>query len=122
MADGLGARLVRAIAAQDEKALGECFAPEVEFRALVPSGLRERTGAGETAALIAQWFGDSSELRLLESHDQDVADRLHISYRFEGVDGGEPYVVEQQLYCVVSEGRVVRADLLCSGFRPRPGA
>ena len=58
-------RLVRAIAQQDEDALRECFAPDAEFRALIPPGLRERNGAIEAAALIAQWFGDSTELRLL---------------------------------------------------------
>ena len=63
----LGERLVRAIAGQDEAALSECFAPDAELRALLPPGLRERSGATEAAALIAQWFGDSTELRLLAS-------------------------------------------------------
>lgn len=59
----------------------------MQFHALTPSGLRE------------------------------VGDRLHISYRFQGVEEGEPYLVEQHLYCTVSDGRIGRADLLCSGFR-----
>ena len=115
----LGKRLVRAIAEQDQAALRECFAPDAEFRALIPLGLRERSGASEAAALIAQWFGDSSEFRLLASGSEEVGDRLHVSYRFAGVEAGEPYVVEQQLYCVVGDGKVTRAHLLCSGFRPR---
>ena len=49
----------------------------------------------------------------------DVGDRLHISYRFEGVEEGKPYVVEHHLYCTLDEqGLIARADLLCSGFRP----
>jgi ketosteroid isomerase-like protein len=111
-------RLVRAIAEQDEDALRECFAPDAEFRALVPPGLRERNGAIEAAALITQWFGDSTELRLLASDSDEVGDRLHVSYRFAGVEEGEPYVVEHQLYCIVDDDKVTRADLLCSGFRP----
>jgi hypothetical protein len=43
---------------------------------------------------------------------------LHISYRFAGVEDGEAYVVEQHLFCTTSNGKIVRADLLCSGFRP----
>jgi ketosteroid isomerase-like protein len=43
---------------------------------------------------------------------------VHIAYRFAGVEEGEPYVVEQQLYCTVADGKITRADLLCSGFRP----
>jgi hypothetical protein len=112
---------VRAIAEQNESALRECFAPGAEFRALTPHGLRERAGAVEVASLISRLFGDSTELHLVDSHSADVGDRLHVSYRFEGVEDGEPYLVEQQLYCTVVDGKVARADLLCSGFGPRIG-
>jgi SnoaL-like protein len=114
-------RLVRAIAEQNEAALGECFAPDAELRALTPRGLRERAGAIEVASLISRWFGDSTELHLLDSHSEEVGDRVHVSYKFEGVEGGEPFLVEQQLYCTVADGTVTRADLLCSGFRPHVG-
>jgi SnoaL-like protein len=115
----LGARLIDAVAAQDEAALAECFAPAAEFRALTPRGLRERTGADEVSALISRWFGDSTELQLLDSESAEVGDRLHVSYRFAGVEDGEAYVVEQHLFGTVSAGRIMQADLLCSGFRPR---
>jgi ketosteroid isomerase-like protein len=118
MSDDLGTRLVESVAAQDEAALAACFVPDVEFRALIPPGLRERTGAAEAASLISRWFGDSTELRLLDSHSDHIGDRLHVSYRFAGVEEGEAYVVEQHLYCTVGDGKIMRADLLCSGFRP----
>ena len=110
---------MRAIAEHDETALGACFASDAQFRALTPSGLRERSGAAETASLVSTWFGDSTELDLLDSHSEEIGDRVRISYRFAGVEEGDPYVVEQILYCTVSENRIVHADLLCSGFRPR---
>ena len=119
MTDGLAARLVEGIAAQDESAIAACFAEEAEFNALIPPGLRERHGAVETAATIAGWFADSTELELVEAGTDEVGDRLHLSYRFEGVEEGEPYVVEQHLFCTVEAGRIQRAQLLCSGFRPR---
>ncbi len=120
MSDSLGTRLVAGIAAQDAAAIASCFAEDVEFRALTPNGLRERTGAAETAGLVAAWFGDSTELDLVDSHADEVEDRVHISYRFAGAEAGEPYVVEQQLYCVVNgSGKIERVDLLCSGFRRR---
>jgi ketosteroid isomerase-like protein len=119
VAHAIGTRLARAIADQDEAALTECFAQDAELRALTPYGLREGAGAVEAASLISRWFGDSTELQLIDSRSEEVADRVHVSYRFEGVEEGEPYLVEQQLYCVVEDGRVTRADLLCSGFRPR---
>jgi hypothetical protein len=119
MPDDLATRFVNAVAAQNEAALAECFASNAEFRALIPPGLRERTGAIEAASLISRWFGDSTELHLLDSRSDEVGDRLHICYRFEGVEEGKPYVVEQHVYCALGDGKIVRADLLCSGFRRR---
>jgi ketosteroid isomerase-like protein len=118
MSDEIGTRFAAAVAAQDPAGVGECFAPDVEFRALTPPGLRERRGATEVAALFARWFGDSSDLHLLDSHCDEVGDRLHISYRCAGFENGEPYVVEHHLFCIVSGSKIRRADLLCSGFRP----
>ena len=115
----VGTRFVEAVAAQDTTALTECFVADVLFRALTPPGLRERTSAAEAAALVTQWFGDSTELRLLDSHGAEVGDRLHVSYRFAGIENGEAFVVEQHLFCVVEGGKIARANLLCSGFRPR---
>ena len=80
----------------------------------------ERYGAAETAALIASWFADSTELSLVEYGTHEVGDRLQVAYRFEGVEEAEPYVVEQQLYATLANGVIERADLVCSGFRPRP--
>ena len=70
-------------------------------------------------SLIAAWFGDSTVLALDATQTTDIGDRLRISYRFTGVENGEPYVVEQHLFCTVRDGKIEQADLLCSGFRPR---
>jgi ketosteroid isomerase-like protein len=118
MSDDLGTRFVRAVAARDEAALAACFVADAEFRALTPPGLRERKGAVATAALYSRWFGDSTDLHLLQSRSDQVGDRLHLSYRLGGVEEGESFVVEHQLFCTVRNGRIERADLLCSGFRP----
>jgi hypothetical protein len=115
----VGSRLVEAIAAQSATAISACFAADAQLRALIPPGLRERTGAPEIAALIASWFADSTELVLVDADAKDVGDRVRVTYRLEGVEDSQPYVVEQQLYGTVRDGRIERADLLCSGFRPR---
>jgi ketosteroid isomerase-like protein len=115
----VGTRLVEAIASQDTAAISMCFAADAQFRALTPPGLRERTGAPEVAALIAGWFADSTELELVDSEAKEVGDRVHVAYRFEGVEEGQSYIVEQHLYGTVRDGKIERADLLCSGFRPR---
>ena len=112
-------RFVAAIAAQDQSALRDCFAPDAQFRALIPSGLKERNGASDAAALIARWFGDSTALELVDRRSVIVGDRVVLSYRFDGVEEGQPYAVEQTLSCVMSGDKIQSADLLCSGFRPR---
>jgi hypothetical protein len=119
VSENIGARLVEAIAAQNTSAISTCFADDARFRALISPGLRERTGGADVAALIEGWFADSTELALVDSAASEVGDRVHVAYRFEGVEEGEPYVVEQQLYGTVEHGKIADADLLCSGFRPR---
>ena len=118
MTEPLPERLVAAISAQDPAGITACFADDVSLRALIPPGQRERTGAADAAALIASWFADSTVLELAAMSSKQVGDRLHIAYSFTGVEEGQPYVVEQQLYCTVSGDRIKAADLLCSGFRP----
>lgn len=119
METSLGNRLIAAIAAQDASAIAACFTPDADFRGLTPPGLRERSGSDEAASLIAGWFKDSTELSLVAATTDQVEDRIHISYRFRGVEEGEPYLVEQHLFCLVNADRIAHADLLCSGFRPR---
>jgi len=114
-------QLVEGIAAQDAAAIAECFTETAELRALTPPGVRERSGSTDSAALIGAWFADATVLELVASRTDEVADRVHVFYRFEGVEDGQPFVVEQHLYCTLADdGRIDRADLLCSGFRPRP--
>ena len=119
MPKAISEQLVAGIASQDSAAIAACFTDDVQFRALTPHGLRERTGATDVGALIAAWYADSTELGLIDMRADDVGDRSHISYRFAGVEEGEPYIVEQNLYCTVRDDKIERADLLCSGFRPR---
>lgn len=116
----LSERLVEGIAGRDEAAIAACFTDAAQFRALVPPGLRERTGASEIAALITAWFMDSTEFDLVDMRADEVGDRVHISYRFAGVEEGEPYTIEQHLFCTFTNEKIEQADLLCSGFLPRP--
>jgi hypothetical protein len=122
VATSLGSQLSAAIAAQDATAIAACFAADVEFRGLTPRGLRGRSGADETASLIAAWFAYATELELVDAGSDEIGDKVHISYRFQGIEEGKPFVVEQQLYCAVEGDLIMRAELVCSGFRPREQA
>ena len=44
-------------------------------------------------------------------------DRVHITYRVRQHED-QWYLVEQQAYCTIRDGKINKMDLLCSGFRP----
>lgn len=113
----LGATFLRALATRDWSALESCFANDVQFRALVPPGIREATDRTSAAAYFRRWFGDADDLQLIDSDVKRVQDRLSLTYRFRAHED-QWYVVEQRAYCDVNDGQIAIMDLLCSGFQP----
>jgi hypothetical protein len=118
----LAEELIDALAAQDFERLQHSFAPDVDFRAVVPGtgSFRERSGAEETANLFSTWFGAAQPLELLDSSVERIVDKLRLSYRFAAFEEEQWHVVEQQGYAVVGERGIEKLDLACSGFRPVP--
>jgi ketosteroid isomerase-like protein len=117
---------VDALAARDYERLERCFAPDVEFHAVVPGtgSFREQAGAAATAEQFRKWFDDAEPLEILDWSCDVVVDRVRTSYRFAAREDGQWHVVEQQAYAAVSDSGIERLDLVCSGFRPvaeRPG-
>jgi hypothetical protein len=114
--------LIDALAAQDFERAERCFAPDVDFHAVVPGtgSFRERAGAAETASQLRLWFGDSDPLELLEHSVEPVVDKLRLSYRFAAFEDNRWHVVEQHAYAVIGERGIEKLDLMCSGFRPVP--
>lgn len=117
----LAARLVQAIGAADQVGIANCFQSDARLRALTPPGPKEAQGADAAGELIAGWFRDADPLDNVYHHVDRVGDRLHLEYMFEGTEGGDDFVVQQQVYATVADGRLEDATLLCSGFRPRVG-
>ena len=112
-----GKIFIDALAHQAWERLAVCFDETVQFRALIPSGLKNAESRASAAHYLQKWFGDADQLILLDSSVQPMQDRLHITYRFRAHED-QWYVVEQQVYCVMQDGFIKQADLLCSGFRP----
>jgi hypothetical protein len=113
------------LAAQDFAALGGALSPGACLRALLPSGLREWTGAEAIARAFARWFGDTGDFELLEATVGEVGGRLHLHWRLRlraGRLGHGWFTVEQQTYADTDErGRIARLDLLCTGYLPEGG-
>ena len=117
-ARAVGTRFLDALARQDWVGLEACFDVDVQFRALIPPGLREAADRTSSAGYLRRWFSDASELQLVSSEIKPVQGRLSIGYRFRALED-QWYIVEQHAYCDVADGHIKRMDLLCSGFRPQ---
>jgi len=115
----LAGAFIEGIAAASAQAIAACFAPDARLRGLIPPGPVERIGALAAGELIASWFADSDPLSLVDSSIDQVGDRLHIAYRFDGTELGDDFTVQQQVYAEIVDGRLNDVTLLCSGFRPR---
>jgi hypothetical protein len=118
----LAGSFVEGLAAQDFAELGGALAADACLRALLPSGLREWTGAEVIADRFAGWFGDTQDFDLVEATVGEVGGRLHLQWRLrlraERLGAGW-FTVEQQAYADTDEsGRIAGLDLLCTGFRP----
>ena len=117
--------LLAGLAAQDFGQFGGALAADARLRDLLPHGLREWTGAQEIADRFEGWFGDTLDFDLVEATVGEVGGRLHLHWRLrlraERLGTGW-FTVEQQAYAeAAADGRIVRLDLLCTGYRPEAG-
>jgi hypothetical protein len=113
----IGQAFLGALARRDFAALEACFEPAAQFRALVPSGVREGAGPQETVAWLRRWFGAADGFEMQHTALDLVADRLRISYRIRVRKDGVWCLIEQQAYCVAGPEQFSAINLVCSGFR-----
>ena len=116
-AQALSSQFTQALVRQDFVALAACFSAETRFRALVPRGFREASGAEEAAHYFQLWFGSADRVDLLDSSIEPVVDRYHLAWRARVHDAAGQRVVEQQAYTTLRDERFADFALLCSGFR-----
>ena len=113
-------KFVHSLAIRDFASLGETFAPEVQFRALVPAGLREARSPSDARNYYQKWFSDLQHFELVGHTIMPVAgNRIHFSYRLHFVQEETPKVVEQRVFITTGENGIEKFDLVCSGFLPR---
>lgn len=110
-------RFLAALAVRDFQAIEALFHPEVRFRAVVPSTVREAATAGGAGDWFRYWFGAADSFEVVHSSAGTLADRLHLAYRVRLHDQNGWQVVEQQAYLTVAGNQIDDMALLCSGFR-----
>ena len=114
----LGNNYVEALARRDFTGLAAYLHPQVAFQALEPSGLQEVSDAVGVLACLRSWFGDVDELTILQQTSDDSLGCLALSYRFLMRTQDDWQVVLQHAFCSVSNDRIERLHLVCSGFWP----
>lgn len=116
-----GREFAEALSRKDFEQLATLMHPEIDFRGLTPGRFWEASGPRAAInEILRNWFEPSDELdRLVAVEDDSFADRQRVAYRLEGRNTDGPFVVEQQVYYTVRDGRIGWMRVLCSGFRPR---
>ena len=115
----LGVRFLEALARRDYGALAACFAADGALRAIVPPGAREDDGRAAIAARFRLWTEDCTDYEVVETEATPFADLLRLRWVVRSIDpelGLCAY--EQTAYAEVSDGRIARMRLACSGDRP----
>jgi ketosteroid isomerase-like protein len=114
---GLARAFAEAMAAKDHAALRALLRDEVDFRALTPSVIWEGSCPKDVVNTVAVWFDVGDVIENVESVETDrFADLERVGYRFRVRTEGEAYLVEQQAYLVVQDGRIAWLRVMCSGF------
>lgn len=113
----LGEQWIRAITGGELDRLEQFCSPKILSRLLLPAGLVTVHNASDLVAEYRAWFGGCTDFKVEASRIGRVGEKLGISYRFLLQDHGDWYRIEQQLYCILKDGRVAQLHLLCSGFQ-----
>ena len=119
----LGRAFAQSLASKDFSAIELLLHPNLTFRGLTPGKARFLWESHEPHSVITdilqQWFEESDRIESLLSLDLDrVGDRNRVSYRFAGSNPDGKFVVEQQAYYSVADGKISWMSVVCSGFRP----
>jgi hypothetical protein len=123
-AQDLGHRFAAALASKDAGALTSLFADEVDFRGLTPGRLWEaQTPAAVVGEVIlGTWFGPTDVVERVERVDTGVvSDRCRLGYRLRISNPEGRWLVEQQAYLGLTDGKITWMRVVCSGYRPAAG-
>jgi hypothetical protein len=95
-------------------------APDVRFRALVPSGVRKADSAEAATNWLRTWFEAAEAFMVLDSGIEAFGGRHRFWYRFGLEREGRSTVIDQEGFCDVRADQISDIAIVCSGFRPTP--
>lgn len=106
---------VDSLGRRDFGAMAGCLAPGVVLRGLTPRQQIEVVGPDEVVARFDRWFAGPERFEVLDATIGELGPRLYLRWRVAMTSPASTRIVEQHLFATVA-GRIVRLDLLCSGF------
>jgi TusA-related sulfurtransferase len=118
----VGHAFLDALVRRDFEALEAMLDPAVHFHALVPGEAITAANAKEAASCFRRWFGDKTDIEILDHKVETLADRLQIEFRARVMKVGTPHLVSQSLSGDVEHGKFATLNLRCAGFRPETAA
>ncbi|MEP6626256.1 MAG: nuclear transport factor 2 family protein [Acidimicrobiia bacterium] len=110
---------LEALALRDFAAMGACLHPDLRFRALVPRGPFDTTGAEQALTRFRSWFDGPDDFEVVDASIGQVGTRIYLRWRVRmrsASDPGAVRLVEQHAFASAGD-RIESLDLLCSGFQ-----
>ncbi len=107
-----------ALTRRDFSAMADSLEHDVRFRALVPSGPFELTGAEDTAGRFERWFGGDDGFEIVDASIGQVGTCLYLRWRVRMHAASAPHaarLAEQHAFARAGQ-RIESLDLVCSGF------
>jgi hypothetical protein len=121
MAQQLGERFARALAAKDDVALKGLLRPNLDFRAMTPSRFWEATDVDVIVdeTLLGTWFEPSRRIvEVLAIETDRVGSLDRVGYRFKVQRPEGDSIVEQQAYFETDGEKISWLRIMCTGFLP----
>jgi hypothetical protein len=116
-----GEAFVRALVVKDADALKKLLSPGIDFKALTPGRCWDSDSVGQVVdeTIFGAWFEPSDEIEAAVSVETStVGERHRVAYllRVRNPDGH--FLVEQQAYYDIEDGKISWLRILCAGYQP----
>jgi hypothetical protein len=112
---------VEAVVTRDHNALEDLLTGDVWLRSLLPRMAIEEHGRDAVLEVFHGWFGSAHEMRVQATYHHEAGGREHVGWQLLLRPDWEAdvwHLIEQIGYVRVSDRRVRRVDLVCTGFQP----
>jgi hypothetical protein len=121
MAEVVGERFARALAAKDAGELKSLLRSDVDFRAMTPGKFWEATDVDVIVdeTMLGTWFAPErriTEVVAVQTENVGSLDRVGYRFKVERPDG--EFIIEQQAYFETDADKISWLRIMCSGFLP----